>query len=200
MQIQSNQQNFSGSYRMYFYTSDGKRIVSDDNMKKCLHYVEAHLNNSKRIKERNMDLVDTFTGGQVNKQTGRRVGGDVDYYHNPKIRAVFKRLQERKDGFVRILTGKDVDVVNDNYGKAIGIAKREGLERAGSTKTFESSYAANKYYDNATDYADRINTGDRAFGVAFTPIYKKNGDLKGFEYHHSGYFNESTVNPNSEKI
>lgn len=199
MQIQSNQQNFNGSYRMYFYTPDGKRIVSDENMKKCLHYVEAHLNNSKRVTNRNMDLVDTFKFGQTT-QNGKRVGGDRDYYYNPKIRAVFKRLKERTDGFIRIVTGKDVDVVNEKYGKAIGRAKREGLERAGSTKTFETSYATDKYFDNATNYADKINTGDRAFGVAFTPIYKKNGDLKGFEYHHSGYFNESNINPNCEKI
>ena len=81
MQIQGNQQNFNGSYRMYFYTPDGKRIVSDENMKKCLHYVEAHLNNSKRVKERNMDLVDTFQFGQ-RSQDGRRIGGDKDYYYN----------------------------------------------------------------------------------------------------------------------
>lgn len=198
MQIQGNQQNFNGSYRMYFYTPDGKRIVSDENMKKCLHYVEAHLNGSKRIKERNMDLVDTFKFGQT-VGDGRRVGGDRDYCYNPKIRAVFKRLKDRTDGFIRIVTGKDVDVVNENYGKAIGRAKREGLERAGSTKTFESSYAVDRYYDKAVKYADD-KSGDRAFGVAFTPLYKKNGDIKGFEYHHAGYFSELKLNQNSSTL
>lgn len=199
MQIQSNQQSFNGSYRMYFYTPDGKRIVSDKNMKKCLHYVEAHLNNSKRVKERNMDLVDTFKFGQSTKDGGR-IGGDTDYCYHPKIRAVFKRIKERKDGFVRIVTGKDVEVVNDNYGKAIGIAKREGIERTGSTKTFETSHAVGRYYDNAVNYADNKNTSGRAFGVAFTPLYKKNGEIKGFEYHHAGYFNESKIDKNSQTL
>lgn len=199
MQIQGNQQNFNGSYRLYFYTPDGKRIVSDENMKKCLHYVEAHLNNSKRVKQRNMDLVDTFRFGQT-LQDGRRIGGDKDYYYNPRIRAVFKRIKERTDGFVRIVTGKDAEFVDEHYGKAIGRAKREGLERAGSTRTFETSYATNRYYDNAVNYADRKNSGERAFGVAFTPLYKKNGEIKGFEYHHAGYFNESKIDPNSSTL
>lgn len=199
MQIQGNQQNFNGSYRMYFYTPDGKRIVSDENMKKCLHYVEAHLNNSKRVKQRNMDLVDTFRLGQKNV-TGQRIGGDRDYCYNPRIRAVFKRIKERTEGFIRIVTGKDADFVDENFGKAIGKAKRQGLERTGSTKTFETSYATNRYYDNAVDFAERRNSGEKAFGVAFTPIYKKNGDLKGFEYHHAGYFNEAKVSPDSPTL
>lgn len=199
MQIQGNQQNFNGSYRMYFYTPDGKRIVSDENMKKCLHYVQAHLNNSKRVKQRNMDLVDTFRAGQRDV-TGRRIGGDVDYAYNPRIRAVFKRIKERTEGFVRIVTGKDADYVDENFGKAIGIAKREGLDRIGSTRTFESSYAANRYFDGAVGFAERRNTGEKAFGVAFTPIYKKNGELKGFEYHHAGYFNEAKVRPDSSTL
>lgn len=184
---------------MYFYTPDGKRIVSDENMKKCLHYVEAHLNNSKRVKTRNMDLVDTFRFGQYSKD-GKRIGGDKDYYYTPRVRAVFKRLKERTDGFIRIVTGKDANFVDQHFGKNIGIAKREGLERTGSTRTFETSYATNRYFDNAVDFADRKNTTERAFGVAFTPIYKKNGEIKGFEYHHSGYFNESKVNPNNPTL
>lgn len=198
MQIQSNQQNFNGSYRMYFYTPDGKRIVSDENMKKCLHYVEAHLNNSRRVKNRNMELVDTFKFGQT--LNGQRIGGDRDYCYNPRIRAVFKKIKERTDGFVRIVTGKDADFVDENFGKAIGRAKREGLERIGSTRTFETSYATNRYFDKSVEFADRKNTGERAFGVAFTPIYKKNGDIKGFEYHHAGYFNEAKIDPNSQTL
>jgi len=192
MQIQSNPQNFNGSYRMYFYTTDGKRIVSDENMKKCLHYVEAHLNGSKRVKNRNMDLVDTFKYGQKDK-FGKRIGGDVDYACNSKIRAVFKRLKDRKDGFIRIVTGKDAAFVDDNFGKDIGKAKRMSLERTGGVGSFETSYAVGKYFDKAVNYADRQNKNTKAFGVAFTPVYKKNGDLKSFEYHHCGYFNEKSV-------
>lgn len=200
MQIQSSQQNFNGSYRMYFYTHDGKRIVSDENMKKCLHYVQAHLNNSKRVKTRNHELVNNFRFGQIDKQTGKRVGGDRDFLNFEKIRAVFRRMKDRKDGFINIVTGKDVEYIDNRFGKEIGKAKRMGLDRAGTTKTFESSYAVDQYFDNAVDYAEKIRKGDRAFGVAFTPIYKKNGEIKSFEYHHSGYFNESKIKPDTPAI
>lgn len=203
MQISSNQQNFCGAHRIYFYTNDGKRIVSDENMKKCLHYVEAHLNGSKRVKTLNRDLIDNFRFGQKDAQ-GARTGGDKDYFYYSKIRAVFKKMKDRKDGFVRILTGQDVDVVNQAYGMPIGVAKRMGIERAGSAKTFESSYAVDRYYDQSVRYADkRIEQNPqnkKAFGVAFTPIYKKNGEIKGFEYHHSAYFDENLVNPSSKQI
>lgn len=198
MQITGNQQSFNGSYRLYFYTPDGKRIVSDENMKKCLHYVERHLNGSKRVVERNMDLVDTFRYGQ--KLNNKHIGGDKDYCRHPKIRAVFKRLKERKDGFVRIVTGKDAEFVDENFGKAIGRAKRQARERAGSARTFETSYAVDRYFNNSVRYADSINNGEKAFGVAFTPVYKKNGEIKGFAYHHAGYFKESRINPDSPTL
>ncbi|MBR3889039.1 hypothetical protein IKJ53_00850 [bacterium] len=200
MQIQNNRQSFNGSYRMYFYTHDGKRIVSDENMKKCLHYVEAHLNNSKRLKQRNVELVDNFKFGQIDKQTGKRVGGDKDFLNFEKMRAVFRRIKDRKDGFINIVTGKDAEYIDKKFGKEIGKAKHMGLERTGTTKTFESSYAVNQYYNNAVDYAEHLREGDKAFGVAFTPIYKKNGEIKGFEYHHSGYFNESKIKPDTPVI
>lgn len=190
MQIQGNQQSFNGSYRMYFFTNDGKRIVSDENMSKCLHYVEAQLNRSKRYKEHNMDLIDTFRSGQKDA-TGRRIGGDADYFYNPKIRAVLKRAKDRVEGFVRIVTGRDVDVVNEEYGSAIGRAKRISRERTGSTRgTFETANAVDRYYDNGIKYADRRNTSGRAFGVVFTPVFKKDGTVKRFEYSRSGYFKD----------
>ena len=199
MQIQANNQSFNGSYRMYFYTNDGKRIVSDENMKKCLHYVEAHLNGSKRVKQYNKDLIDTFSYGQKDK-AGNRVGGDVDYVLNPKIRAVYKRLKDRTDGFIRIVTGHDADKISNQYGKPIGKAKRMSRERTGSMDTFETKDALDRYFDRAVQYSDNRNKNEKAFGVAFTPVYKKNGDLKGFEYHHSGYFDESKINKNAETL
>ena len=60
----NNAPNFGASYHTYFYTTDGRRIVSEQNMKKCLHYVESHLNGSKRVKNYNHDLIDTMKFGQ----------------------------------------------------------------------------------------------------------------------------------------
>jgi len=188
MRISSDNQSFNGSYKMYFYTNDGKRIVSDENMKKCLHYVEAHLNDSKRVKKRNMDLVDTFRYGQVDK-TGKRVGGDVDYFNMPKIRAVFKKAKNNCEGFIRVVTGKDAKYIDDNYGKAIGKAKRESRERIGYPYSYETSRVLDNYYQKSIELADK-KCSDRVFGVAFTPKYKKNGEIKGFEYFKSGFFKE----------
>ncbi len=188
MRLSRDNQSFNGSYKMYFYTNDGKRIVSDENMKKCLHYVEAHLNNSKRIKNRNMELVDTFRFGQVDK-TGKRVGGDVDYFNIPKIRAVYKKAKNNCEGFIRIVTGKDAKFIDETYGKAIGKAKRESLERTGYLKSYETLQVIDNYFQKSIELADK-KCDDRIFGVAFTPKYKKNGEIKGFEYYKSGFFKE----------
>ena len=192
-----NSTNFKASYHTYFYTNDGKRIVSDKNMKKCLHYVEAHLNNSKRVKVHNQDLIDTMKFGQK-MPDGTRRGGDRDYYYNPKIRAVFDKTKKKFQGFVNIVTGKDVERVNTDYGKPIGVAKRISRERTGSVRSFETSDAIRRYTQNAPSFAESkavYKDGKRqAFGVCFTPVYnKKTGEVKDFKYHHSGFFDEDSV-------
>lgn len=191
-----NSPTFKAGYHVYFYTTDGKRIVSDENMKKCLHYMEAHLNGSKRVKVRNQDLVDTFKFGQKDAN-GKYTGGDRDYYNIPKIRAVIDNTKDKIQGFINIVSGEHVNIVNKKYGKPIGKAKHVSLKRAGTTQTFETKDAVSRYVDNAPAYAESkavYKNGERqAFGIAFTPIYNKKGNLKGFEYHHSGFFNESAV-------
>ena len=191
-----NSPTFKAGYHVYFYTTDGKRIVSDENMKKCLHYMEAHLNGSKRVKVRNQDLVDTFKFGQKDAN-GKYTGGDRDYYNIPKIRAVIDNTKDKIQGFINIASGEHVNIVNKKYGKPIGKAKHVSLKRAGTTQTFETKDAVSRYVDNAPAYAESkavYKNGERqAFGIAFTPIYSKKGNLKGFEYHHSGFFNESAV-------
>ena len=186
MRISGDNQSFNGSYKMYFYTNDGRRIVSDENMKKCLHYVEAHLNNSKRIKNRNMDLVDTFRYGQIDS-TGKRVGGDADYFNIPKIRAVYQKTKNSCEGFIRVVTGKDAKFIDETYGKAIGKAKRESIERTGYPNSFETINAVNRYYDKSVELADK-KCSDKVFKIAFTPVYKKSGELKGFDYYTSGFY------------
>lgn len=194
--INQNQPSFKAGYHVYFYTTDGKRIVSDENMKKCLHYMEAHLNGSKRVKVKNQDLIDTFKFGR--KDTGGNyTGGDKDYYNISKIRSVIDNTKDKVQGFINIVTGKDVKEIETKYGKNIGKAKHISLKRAGTTQTFETKDAVTRYIDNAPAYAESkavYKNGERqAFGIAFTPQYTKAGKLKGFEYHHSGFFDESKV-------
>ncbi len=202
MQLQScqNTPNFQAGYHVYFYTADGKRIVSDKNMKKCLHYMESHLNGSKRVKEKNQSLIDTFKFGKKDAN-GNYTGGDKDYYNISKIRSVIDNTKDKIQGFINIVTGNDVKVVEEKFGKDIGKAKNISLKRAGTTKTFETHNAVSKYIDNAPDYAESkavYKDGERqAFGIAFTPVYytkgKNKGEVKDFVYHHSGFFNECAV-------
>lgn len=197
MQVSNNNKtNFGAGYHVYFYTNDGKRIVSDKYMKKCIHYMEAHLNNSKRVKVRNQELVDNFRYGQM-LPTGKRKGGDYDYWNIGRIRTVIDKTKDKVQGFINIVTGKDVDIVNERYGKDIGRSKRISKLRTGKTDSFETSYSVGKYINKAPDYAESkavYKNGERqAFGICFTPIYKRNGELKSFEYHHSGFFDEKLV-------
>lgn len=197
--INSSSTNFGAGYHVYFYTDKGERIISDANMKKCLHYMEAHLNGSKRVKSRNQDLVDTFRFGK--KVSGEYTGGDKDYYNISRIRSVIDKTKDKVQGFINIVTGSDVKIVEEKYGKDIGKAKSVSLKRAGTTNTFETKTAVNKYIDNAPDYAETkavYKNGERqAFGIAFTPVYYSKGAHKGevkeFVYHHSGFFDESKV-------
>ena len=196
--INNNPTNFGANYHLYFYTADGKRIVTDENMKKCLHYVQAHLNGAKRVQGKlNKDLVDTFCYGQVGKD-GKRIGGDRDYIEVPIIRSVIDNTKDKIQGFINIVSGRDALEVNNVYGKKIGTAKHIAKKRTGKTDSFETSYSVNRYIEKAPDYAESkavYKDGKRiAFGVAFTPVYtKKSHKLKGFEYHHSGFFDESLV-------
>ncbi|MCR5266617.1 MAG: hypothetical protein K6E29_08525 [Cyanobacteria bacterium RUI128] len=193
----NNSTNFKANYHMYFFTPEGKRIVSDENMKKCLHYVEAHLNNAKRVQgKRNMDLVDTFRFGQLGKD-GQRIGGDTDYYYNNKIRTVIDNTVGKIQGFMNIVSGGDVDVIAKKFGERIGTAKSESLRRTGSTKSFEASHAVSRYVDSAPAYAESravFRNGKRvAFGVIFEPVYNKKGEVKKFEYKRAGFFDEAKV-------
>ena len=69
--------NFKSASHVYFYTPDGKRIISDKNVKKCERYLVRHLNGAKNIKDRNQNLCDTFKKG------------DIDYKNKSIVRSVY---------------------------------------------------------------------------------------------------------------
>jgi len=200
MQINGNyNSSFGSGVHVYFYTSDGKRIVSDANMKKCIHYMEAHLNNSKRVKVKNQDLIDTYKFGQVDKATGERIGGDKDYYNISHIRTVLDNTKDKVEGFIKIVSGKDSVLVSEEYGKGIGRAKGLSKKRIGRTDSFETSHAVKQYISKAPEHAEKnpvMRDGERqAFGIIINPTKVDNdGIIQKFDYVRSGYFPESRVN------
>ncbi|GEM_PF-4399959 len=194
----NNNTSFGSGIHVYFYTQDGKRILSDKNMKKCIHYMEAHLNGSKRVKVKNQDLIDTFKFGQKDKTTGQRIGGDRDYYNIPHIRTVLDNTKNKVEGFIRVVTGKDSKFVSDNFGKQIGKAKGFSKRRSGSTDSFETSYAVNRYIEKASEHAEKypvMRNGERqAFGMMIKPTkVDSEGNIQKFDYIRSGYFDEKKV-------
>lgn len=182
--------NFGAATHVYFFTSDGKRIVSDQNIKKCERYLVRQLNDAKNLKSKNQELVDTFI---YDKKANV---GDKDFWNMRKVRSVYEYAKDRAKGFVNIITGNDTKEV-DKLGKEIGKAKHIAKERTGSTSSFETTYAVDRYNKKAPEFADTkgiYKDGKRqAFGVIFEPQYKKNGELKGFEYKRCGYFDEERL-------
>ena len=182
--------SFKSTTRIYFYTNDGKRILSDSNVRKCERYVVRQLNGAKNLKEKNIDLINTFKF-----DTNKNVG-DKNYFYHPVVRSFYNKLKGQAQGFVNLFSGNDVNKI-DSLGKEIGKSKKMSKEIIGSTKSFETSYAIDRYYTNASKLVDSNgiykDENRQAFGVIFEPKYKKDGTLKEFKYVRSGYFDENKV-------
>ena len=179
MNNNSSNINFGAATHVYFYTDKG-RIVSPENIEKCERYLVRHLNGAKNLKVRNKDLVDTFKGV------------DSEYASNPICRSFY----EQAKGLVSIITGKDKKLM-DNWGKEIGKAKRRAKEITGSTRSFETKYATDRYNNRGGELVQNngiYRNGERqAFGICFEPVLNKKGELKEFKYVRSAWFNESKV-------
>ena len=161
--------------------------------------MEAHLNNSKRVKVKNQDLIDTFKFGQVDKATGNRIGGDRDYYNISHVRTVFDVTKDKVEGFIKFVTGKDSQYVSEMFGKKVGTAKGLSKKRSGTTDSFETSHAIKLYIKNAPEHAEKnpvMKNGERqAFGIVVKPTkVDENGNIEKFDYIRSGYFPESRIN------
>ena len=85
--------NFRSATHVYFFTSDGKRIVTDENMRKCERYLVRQLNKAKNLKIRNQELIDTFTYDK------RHNIGDKDYYNISRVRSVYEYAKDRTKAF-----------------------------------------------------------------------------------------------------
>jgi len=181
---------FGSATNVYFYTTDGKRILSDENIRKCERYLIKHVNYANNTPKRNIDLVHTL------ERDNKANVSDIDYSIMHVARSFYKFVKSQSAGFVTLITGNDVDVVNQEA-KKIGKAKHLAKNLTGGTQSFETSYSANLYNLAAEKVAEKRGIyrsgGRQAFGILFNPILNKNGQLKKFEYVRSGYFDESKV-------
>ncbi len=182
--------SFGSATNVYFYTTDGKRILSDENIRKCERYVLKHINYANKPKERNINLVSTL---EYDRKANVR---DIDYSFMHVARSFYKFVKSQSAGFVTLITGNDVNIVNQEA-KKIGKAKHIAKDITGGTQSFETSYSTGLYLSAAEKISERRgiyrNGARQAFGVLFNPILNKNGKLKKFEYVRSGYFDESKV-------
>lgn len=147
------------------------QITDKDNVKKCQGFVVRNLNGTAK-NNKNTAFVDLY------KQY------DSDYRRVPKVKSVYDKYSP----IVHMVTGSDVDVVNE-YAKPVGIAKGESLDRIGRSDSYEARTASKNYFRNVTSYIKnrcrRLKSADGnklSLVVYFDPKYTRTNNLKGFEY------------------
>ncbi|MBQ3641345.1 hypothetical protein II906_05415 [bacterium] len=155
-------------------------VTKKSNLRKCHSFVIRNLTGSAK-NNKNAEFVDTFKSM------------DREYRNNKAARSYY----DKNKALVHLLTGDDVSNV-DEFAKSLGIAKGDALDRAGTTHTFEVSMTSQNVYDKVMSYishdARPIRDENRTpleLRVFFNPKYKKNGDLKGFEYIESKFLPRS---------
>mgnify|MGYP004732883573 FL=1 len=173
--------NFKSASHVYFFTSDGKRLVDDKNIRKCERYLVRQLNGAKNLKTKNKDLYDTFKKG------------DKDYTAYSIARSFYEYHKRQYKAIISIITGKNVAEVNI-HAKRIGEAKSASK---GSDNSYETLQAIRRYNDEATKIVreNGIYQGKKrqAFGIIFEPQYKQDGELKELKYVRSAWFDENKV-------
>ena len=158
-------------YAVDMATKKCSRIVKPENIKKCQSFVVRNLNGTAK-NNKNDSFVSYYSSF------------DRDYKTIPKVRTVY----DYDSAKAYIVTGKDVEVV-DKLAKPIGIAKSESVERTGESKSFETKTAAKNYFRQIKNYIKnscrrlKTETGTGLeLRVFYQPKFKKNGELKSFEY------------------
>lgn len=176
--------NFKSASHVYFYTSDGKRILDDKNVRKCERYLVNQLNNATKLNKVNENLFDTFKKG------------DKDYQKYSIARSFYEYSKNKAKNIVAIITGNHVTAIN-YYAKKIGQAKKASGYRKGTLNSYETIQAVKKYNEESTKILNEngiYKDGKRqAFGVIFEPKYQKDGELKELKYVRSAWFDENKV-------
>ena len=185
MQVNFNSSpNFKGYIPIKYYAKDSERgvyrpIATKEYLRKCNNFVVRNLNGTAQ-KAKCDEFVDEFKKH------------DPDYVRISAVKSVY----DKEKPIVHLVTGRDIDVLN-NMGKNIGIAKHQSINALGHSHSFEAKVTANKYYNDAKSFIQRNcrrlkseNGKNLSLRVFFDPKYKKNGEVKGFEYLGSQFYEE----------
>ena len=116
-------------------------------------------------------------------------GRDSSYRSYPIVRSFYNKADSQKDGLKPIgylITGKDVDVFENNFGKPIGRYTAESPIIGGKRSSAELDKAKEDYHVRGYNYVKNLAANFRKDGecselhVCFEPVYKKNGEVKDY--------------------
>ena len=180
--------NFKGYVPVRYYAIDEEQNVvrpirTKEYIKKCHGQLVRDLNHtSKTQKLGNFD--------EYYKSA------DPDYRRIPKVRSIY----DKEEPVVHLVTGKDIDIV-DAMAKNVGIQKSKSIDAFGHSHSFEAAEAAKSFYNNTkyflTKRCSRIksrNGENLTMRMYFLPQYKKNGEVKGFEFVKANFIKDKELN------
>ena len=148
-------------------------VTKGENLRKCHGFLVRNLNGTAKNKT-DLNLVNMY----------RRYDSDYD-----NVRAVHS-VYGINNPIVYLITGKDVDVVNQ-MAKPVGIAKGRSVDALGHSKSFEAGLESKKFLTRVRQFlycnCKKVQTKDTKepleLHMYFNPEYKKkSGELKGFNF------------------
>ena len=152
-------------------TGDYMPVIDNSNIRKCQSFVVRNLNGTAK-NMKNDNFVKFYKAH------------DKDYARIPFVHSVY----DDKSPVVYMVTGSDTDVVKQ-LAKPVGKAKGEAVGAIGRADSFESHLASRNYFKNVKTFLNRscrrVKTPDGqplSLVVYFQPKYKKNNELKGFDF------------------
>ena len=115
---------------------------------------------------------------------------DPDYRYNNKVRSFFAKQKENPvpEEFAYLITGKDVDIFEKNFGKDIGKTKHRARNVLGTTSSAETMESVHRYYVSGLNFIRHQLShifGDDgtplALHVKYDPIRNKKNEIKDYE-------------------
>lgn len=179
--------SFRGQIAVDFYGRDPKSgnffpLVKPEHVKKCQSFVVRNLNGTAK-KLKNSDFVNIYKKA------------DKDYAYAPVIRTFYDReatiptkVREFAPHYVYLVTGKDAETYDD-FGKELGIAKRDYFERTGKKYGYDVKRANKDYERNIKDLvfnkAKKVKTEkgkDAVLNIFFDVHLNKKNEIDRFDY------------------
>ena len=155
------------------YPKDNKfyPVTKRKNLTKCQSFVVRNLNGTAK-NMKNQEFIDFYKAQ------------DIDYRNCPVVHSVY----DDNTPTIYMVTGKDTDNVRLEA-KAVGIAKKDSIDRIGNTKSFEVRNISNDYFKKVKHFLKSAcrqvksqNDEPLELQVYFIPKYGKDGQVKGFKY------------------